>query len=691
MAKHFLVYWLPDQISNVLQEGRLIKAASNQYRKVHAGDTLWICGYNANNDLITAGYILADEVIGQDEANLRFPALKWAADFHACARTGKEVLTKAVSLEPVISKLRFVSKRDQLDMQKHFGNQLQSIRELTPESSQILVDLWEGTDHKEIKEHEAKQNDLGCFGEQDAKSEVLSGLEQKCCTEMSQEIYGKKGYVYILVNPAFPGFLKVGKTTKVPETRARELSSGSGVPAPYAVAWDELVTDCDYVEKLIHQQLAHTRSRKDREFFAVPLKTAISIVLNIVAPFSCEVDEPTKSIVNLLEPVPVDFCPKIANIYDAKCTKDELVIAWETAFPKADLKYVNKHFRFCSELRNRILLLDNSIVEKFGIDHFAFFKGDKCFFAIHPQSSKVTLAPLTLEIADVKDIELTEHVRDISAKKYKLGGLFRVDISDTNNVNKINAAFELAKQAFYSERDFQTWNLRSTLKLPLEGRGGMGEVKKNCDEYSRVLECMGLGKPQFHNGDTDVTAYIEYNGNGFNRICLFEYEKEPQDTFSLVICAGDTCSQAKQLFKYFSDAKAEAIKQNGWNIKTNFHLAWQRKNILFAKGYEELSLSEYIRFWRSELNQGHIRKYNREEFGVLQEKLRVAKVMNEEDNKKFDEYFRPYQSAITCPGIVMWISYSKDRLNDIESLSTELREKTMEFVNILNYANYSPL
>ncbi|HIJ88819.1 MAG TPA: GIY-YIG nuclease family protein [Desulfuromonadales bacterium] len=103
------------------------------------------------------------------------------------------------------------------------------------------------------------------------------------------------------MNPAFPGFLKVGKTTKQPETRARELSSGSGVPASYAVAWDELVTDCDHVEKMIHRHLAHTRSRKDRDFFAVPLKTAVSIVLKIVAPSSFEVDEPTQSIATLYQ------------------------------------------------------------------------------------------------------------------------------------------------------------------------------------------------------------------------------------------------------------------------------------------------------------------------------------------------------------------------------------------------------
>lgn len=101
----------------------------------------------------------------------------------------------------------------------------------------------------------------------------------------------KKGYVYILVNPAFSGFAKVGKTTKDPEVRARELSSGSGVPAPYAVAWDALVTDCDLVERLIHEKLAHKRARNDREFFAIPLKMAISVASTIVGPFCCEIAE----------------------------------------------------------------------------------------------------------------------------------------------------------------------------------------------------------------------------------------------------------------------------------------------------------------------------------------------------------------------------------------------------------------
>jgi hypothetical protein len=103
----------------------------------------------------------------------------------------------------------------------------------------------------------------------------------------------RKGYVYILVNPTFPKFVKIGKTTQDPELRARELSFGTGVPAPYGVAWDTLVTDCDQVEKIIHEKLAHVRARNDREFFAVPLKQAIAVLSEVAARFACDEISPS--------------------------------------------------------------------------------------------------------------------------------------------------------------------------------------------------------------------------------------------------------------------------------------------------------------------------------------------------------------------------------------------------------------
>ena len=89
--------------------------------------------------------------------------------------------------------------------------------------------------------------------------------------------FGSEGYVYILVNPAFTGYAKIGKTTNDPAIRAKELSSSTGVPVPYAVAWDAVVSDRHYVERLVHRRLAHARARNDREFFAVPLREAVSV------------------------------------------------------------------------------------------------------------------------------------------------------------------------------------------------------------------------------------------------------------------------------------------------------------------------------------------------------------------------------------------------------------------------------
>lgn len=100
----------------------------------------------------------------------------------------------------------------------------------------------------------------------------------------------EKGYVYILVNPAFTNCVKIGKTTKDPETRAREISSGTGVPAPYSVVWDALVRDCHEAERVLHRELAQYRARHDREFFSLSVKRAIAEVQRLVAEMAMEAE-----------------------------------------------------------------------------------------------------------------------------------------------------------------------------------------------------------------------------------------------------------------------------------------------------------------------------------------------------------------------------------------------------------------
>ena len=81
-----------------------------------------------------------------------------------------------------------------------------------------------------------------------------------------------KGYVYVLSNPSYPSnLLKIGKTTKTPEQRAKELSS-TGVPTPFTVdLWTE-VEDCHIVERDIHTTLSEYRKTLRKEFFTITIK-----------------------------------------------------------------------------------------------------------------------------------------------------------------------------------------------------------------------------------------------------------------------------------------------------------------------------------------------------------------------------------------------------------------------------------
>ncbi|NOT97359.1 MAG: hypothetical protein HOP00_13790 [Nitrospira sp.] len=89
------------------------------------------------------------------------------------------------------------------------------------------------------------------------------------------EDYGtlRVGYVYLLINSAVPGFVKIGMTTRSPSDRARELSS-TGVPGRWEVDFCIFVPDCAAVERIVHDDLKHCRFSDDREFFGIALPEA---------------------------------------------------------------------------------------------------------------------------------------------------------------------------------------------------------------------------------------------------------------------------------------------------------------------------------------------------------------------------------------------------------------------------------
>lgn len=88
----------------------------------------------------------------------------------------------------------------------------------------------------------------------------------------------KPGWIYVLTNEAMPGIVKIGLTTRNPKDRAGELSSSSGVPLPFVVAWARAVSDCAAVESSVHRMLHDRRVSGRREAFRCDVATARQVI-----------------------------------------------------------------------------------------------------------------------------------------------------------------------------------------------------------------------------------------------------------------------------------------------------------------------------------------------------------------------------------------------------------------------------
>lgn len=91
------------------------------------------------------------------------------------------------------------------------------------------------------------------------------------------------GYIYVLINYSMENLVKVGKTTRDVEERAKELSSATGVPTPFIVAFDTFFDDCSMAEDYVHKRLEQKgyRLSNNKEFFQAPLKEVISAILEV--------------------------------------------------------------------------------------------------------------------------------------------------------------------------------------------------------------------------------------------------------------------------------------------------------------------------------------------------------------------------------------------------------------------------
>ena len=114
------------------------------------------------------------------------------------------------------------------------------------------------------------------------------------------------GYVYALLNSTMAGLVKIGKTEREPEERAKELSGATGIPTPFVVAYAEWFKDCSAAEDYVHTLLEQKgfRVAQNREFFCAPVKAVIEAIMKAkeredrfgeLRPDTAPADRPQKS------------------------------------------------------------------------------------------------------------------------------------------------------------------------------------------------------------------------------------------------------------------------------------------------------------------------------------------------------------------------------------------------------------
>lgn len=73
--------------------------------------------------------------------------------------------------------------------------------------------------------------------------------------------------VYVLINEAMPGYVKVGRTDNL-EERIRSLDNTS-IPLPFECFYAARVSSSGFVERQLHEAFADSRVRKNREYFEI--------------------------------------------------------------------------------------------------------------------------------------------------------------------------------------------------------------------------------------------------------------------------------------------------------------------------------------------------------------------------------------------------------------------------------------
>ena len=89
------------------------------------------------------------------------------------------------------------------------------------------------------------------------------------------------------------------------------------MPTPFIVVYDELVSDCEAVEKRLHEQFSGYRVNRGREFFRIPIKEAVKALQQEAKNFPIGKVEESQT---------AEMLPSLKELY-SECLRPDIVSA----------------------------------------------------------------------------------------------------------------------------------------------------------------------------------------------------------------------------------------------------------------------------------------------------------------------------------------------------------------------------
>lgn len=183
----------------------------------------------------------------------------------------------------------------------------------------------------------------------------------------------KNGYVYVLVNPAFPHLVKIGYSERSGRLRAIELSnlSKTSLPTNYSLAYERQVNDCSLVEKLVHIELRKYKYNHKREFFQVSVEEAKATIEKIIEQKKLQLELPIDHSLNQ-ELSPLVWWDSLDYTWQL-ILRSQIKIVYEP--DEIDLlKAIYNVIRYCSNERLRIKVAELIVDKNFFVVSLAWYK-----------------------------------------------------------------------------------------------------------------------------------------------------------------------------------------------------------------------------------------------------------------------------------------------------------------------------